>query len=108
MAQTSNLLWVIIAMAAVTYIPRMLPMVGLSGKKLPDWLHEWLGYIPVTVLAALLFPILFLKDNVLSVTNIYLWTALPTFVVAFLSKNIFATIITGMIAIVTIRILFLS
>jgi branched-subunit amino acid transport protein len=46
----------IIAMALVTYIPRMLPMVMLSGVKLPGRLRTFLGYIPYAALGALIFP----------------------------------------------------
>jgi branched-subunit amino acid transport protein len=43
-------------MGLVTYIPRMLPMVLLSGTKLPPRLKTFLGYIPYAALGALIFP----------------------------------------------------
>ncbi|OEF97206.1 AzlD domain-containing protein [Desulfuribacillus alkaliarsenatis] len=100
----STLVWVILGMAVVTYVPRMIPMVYLSDREIPSWLNEWLGYIPVTVLAALLFPILFMENGSLSILqNPYLLAALPTFIVGFWTKNIFITVLVGMASVVAIR-----
>jgi branched-subunit amino acid transport protein len=44
----------ILACAAVTAVPRVLPLLVLARLRLPQWLLDWLGYVPVAVLAALL------------------------------------------------------
>jgi branched-subunit amino acid transport protein len=44
----------ILACAAVTAVPRVLPLLVLSRLRLPQWLLDWLSYVPVAVLAALL------------------------------------------------------
>ena len=41
----------ILGMLAVTYVPRVIPVLLLSSKKLPQVLVRWLSYVPVTVLA---------------------------------------------------------
>lgn len=46
----------IIAMAVVTYIPRVLPLVALSGVQMPLFLKRFLENIPYAVLGALIFP----------------------------------------------------
>ncbi|MFW6238299.1 MAG: AzlD domain-containing protein [Halanaerobiales bacterium] len=46
----------VIGMALVTYLPRMVPMVVLPGLELPSFLERFLGFVPVAVLTALLFP----------------------------------------------------
>ncbi len=46
--------WLILACAAVTAAPRVLPLVVLSRMRLPDAVMAWLRHIPVAVLAALL------------------------------------------------------
>lgn len=46
----------ILGMFVVTYLPRMLPFLLVSGKKLPKRLEEFLGYIPYTALGALIIP----------------------------------------------------
>jgi branched-subunit amino acid transport protein len=46
----------VFAMALVTYIPRMIPMVLLNGVKLPTRLKTFLDFIPFAALGALIFP----------------------------------------------------
>jgi branched-subunit amino acid transport protein len=50
----AEILGLVLACAAVTAVPRVLPLVALSRIELPGWLRAWLGYVPVAVLAALL------------------------------------------------------
>ena len=52
-------LFVVLGMAAVTYIPRMLPMV-LSGRfQVKGRLKAFFDYLPYAALAALTFPAVF-------------------------------------------------
>jgi branched-subunit amino acid transport protein len=44
----------VLACALVTAVPRVLPLLVLSKMELPQWLLDWLRYVPVAVLAALL------------------------------------------------------
>ena len=102
----NTLIWVILGMAAVTFIPRMIPMVFLADREVPQWVNEWLGYIPVAVLAALLFPSLFIRnDQIAIIDNSYLFAAVPTFIIGLWTKNIFATVLTGMISVVLFRLI---
>ena len=50
----SEFLTLVLACAAVTAVPRVLPLLVLARLRLPQWLLDWLGYVPVAVLAALL------------------------------------------------------
>jgi branched-subunit amino acid transport protein len=93
-----KILLTILLMAAVTYLPRLLPLLFLSGKKLPAAIEIWLSYIPVAVLAALLGPSLFITEGKFTLdpsTNIYFWAAIPSFTVALLTKNMFFTVLAG-------------
>ncbi len=51
-----NLIYLVIAMALVTYIPRMLPMVLLQNVKLPAYVKAFMKLIPYAALGALIFP----------------------------------------------------
>ncbi|MCT4621306.1 MAG: AzlD domain-containing protein [Marinisporobacter sp.] len=52
----NNQVLLILGMMLVTYIPRLLPFVIVSGKKLPSKLDQFLQYIPYTALGALIIP----------------------------------------------------
>lgn len=47
-------LGLVLACALVTAVPRVLPLLVLSKMQLPQWLLDWLRYVPVAVLASLL------------------------------------------------------
>ncbi|HET7629658.1 MAG TPA: AzlD domain-containing protein [Bacillales bacterium] len=57
------LLWIIIGMAVVTYVPRMLPLVVFDAKKLPPKLREMLKNVPFAALGALIIPGVFLFND---------------------------------------------
>ena len=50
----AEILGLVLACAAVTAAPRVLPLVALSRIELPGWLLGWLRHVPVGVLSALL------------------------------------------------------
>jgi branched-subunit amino acid transport protein len=51
-----NYFIVIVGMMLVTYIPRLIPLVALSDKKLPAPVKRFLLFIPYTALGALIVP----------------------------------------------------
>lgn len=93
---------VIIGMMFVTYLPRMLPLVVLSRVKIHPLVLSWLQYIPVSILTALLAPEILMKEGQMAVScdNPALLAAFPTFLVAIISKNLFYTVLVGMLAMV--------
>ncbi|NQU65495.1 MAG: AzlD domain-containing protein [SAR324 cluster bacterium] len=97
----------ILGMTLVTFVPRFLPLFFLANRSLPSIVQRWLSYVPSAVLAAMLFPSLFVKDKqvLLSFDNLYLMAAIPTFLVAFKSKSLFGTVITGMLLVASVRFL---
>lgn len=106
MAEKTQLM-VILGMALVTYLPRLLPAWFLRGRELPGFLAAWLKYIPAAVLAALLLPSLLVEDGGLHLAwdNLYLWAALPALLVAWKTKSLFATVLTGMAVVALARLL---
>ncbi len=89
---------IITGMALVTYLPRLLPALLLAHRSLHPALTRWLGFIPCAVLAAMLAPSLLVHDNRLSLEtdNVFLWAALPTFLVAWRTKSLFGSVAVGM------------
>jgi len=87
-----------LGMLAVTYIPRMVPLVALASRSLPEPVVRWLSHVPVAVLSAMLFPALVLdgKDFDFSPDNYFLWAAIPAFLLAWRTKSFFGTVALGM------------
>jgi branched-subunit amino acid transport protein len=95
-----KILLIILGMAVVTYLPRMLPLVILSKVKLPAVFIKWLKYIPQAVLSALLLPGILTSGGRLdlSLDNHALIAAIPCFIVAILWKNLFVTVVAGVVS----------
>lgn len=85
-------------MAVVTYLPRLLPTLFLSGRNLRPIIIAWLRLVPPAVLAAMLAPSLLVKEAQidLGIDNLFFWAALVAFPVAWKSKSLFATVVVGM------------
>jgi branched-subunit amino acid transport protein len=90
----------ILALALGTYLLRVLPITLLSRATLPAWLHDWLALVPGAVLAASLAQTLFVPDGRfdLSWHNLYLLAAAPTVLVAWRTRNVLLTMLSGMAA----------
>lgn len=86
----------IIGMMAVTYLPRLIPILWLADKEIPPALGRWLRQIPLAVLSALLAPsFLATTDPDKTLNRLYLVAAIPTALVAWRSKNLMIAILIG-------------
>lgn len=103
-----NFLWIVIGMLAVTYLARLVPMLVLSRMEIPEGFRRWLEFVPVAVLSALLVPNVLLQNGglALRLDNTYLLAAVPTLIVAARFKNIFLTVLCGIICLMLIRLAF--
>jgi branched-subunit amino acid transport protein len=92
-------------MQAVTYLPRVLPLLALSSRRLPAVVVAWLRQVPVAVLAAMLFPALFVREGRvdLGLDNLFLWAAVPAFLVAWRRRSFFGTVIVGIVVVAVAR-----
>ena len=103
---SGQILLLIVAMTVTTYLPRLLPLLLLSRRKLPLVVERWLSYVPVAVLAALLGPVLFLPRGEFTLElalNPHFWAALPALAAAILTRNMFITVIVGIAGTASIR-----
>ena len=92
----------LVLMSLATYLPRLLPVLLLSRRSLPRPLVRWLSCIPVAVLSALLGPALLAPGGELDLSlagNPELWVSLPVFLIAFFTRNLFITVLSGMAAV---------
>ena len=98
----------ILGMAAVTALPRILPMWLLAERNLPSIVERWLKYVPVTVLSALLLPSILIPQGAIDLgfTNLYLWAAFPTLWIGWKTRSLFGAVIAGMLLVALGRFLF--
>lgn len=94
----TDYLLLVLGMGIVTYLPRWLPLVLLSRRRLPDWLRQWLEFIPAALLSALILPALVTTGEPRHLTLLQpaLWVSIPTWIVAWKSRSLAGTVITGM------------
>ncbi|APV44576.1 Branched-chain amino acid transport protein [Dehalogenimonas formicexedens] len=84
-------------MAAVTFLPRFLPMALVSRIVIPEKAKAFLEYIPVAVLSALVVPAVFAVDGGgVGLDARLLVSALVVFVFAWKMRNLFGSVIIGM------------
>ena len=93
-----KLLILMIGMGVVTYLPRWLPLFGLSRKQFPPWLETWLDFIPAGVLSALVLPALVVGGDPrrLDLLRPELIVAIPVFFFALKTKSMGGTVVLGM------------
>jgi branched-subunit amino acid transport protein len=100
----SEIIWMIIGMGLVTYIPRMLPFVLFKGKELPPFIQGVLRNVPFATLGALIFPAIFLIQE----NDIWYGVvgAVAAFIAAFLGANIIVVVL-GAITVLSVYSYFL-
>jgi branched-subunit amino acid transport protein len=101
---------VIAGMALVTFLPRVAPLLFLPGIKTPKTVERWLSLIAPAILSALLFPeLLIVRDASggpeLSLANVYLAAAVPSFAVAWKTKSLFGAVASGIAATALLRLI---
>ncbi len=87
----------VLGMAVVTFVPRFLPMAVLSRRTLPEKVRQGMEYIPVAVLSAIVFPLLFFDRNGgVEMQPRFLLAALAVFVFSWKVRSIWGSVVLGM------------
>ncbi|MCE5204134.1 MAG: AzlD domain-containing protein [Coriobacteriales bacterium] len=95
----------IVAMAVVTYVTRV-SLIGVARQfELHPLLIRALEYVPVAILAALVFPVVVAPSRRLALpfTNAYVWAALVTAVTFMVTKRQVPAIMLGVGGLVIAR-----
>jgi branched-subunit amino acid transport protein len=93
-----DIVLLILGMAGVTFFSRFLPMILLSRWTLPEKVKWGLEDIPVAVLSAIVFPILFFdRKGVLTIQPQFVLAAIPVFIFAWKVKSIWGSVVLGML-----------
>ena len=90
----------IIGVALVSILPRILPVALFSRLEFPAPLKRWLSFVAPAVLGGLtaisvLAPRGFID---ISLDNLYIWAFIPTLLVAIKTKNLFYTLLVGILS----------
>jgi branched-subunit amino acid transport protein len=94
----TDYLLLVIGMGAVTYLPRWIPLILLSRRRLPEWLRQWLDFIPAAVLSALILPALVTvgEPRHLDLFQPALLVSAPTLLFAWKTRSLAGTVVLGM------------
>ena len=93
-----SVLALILGMAFVTFLPRFFPMALLTQRRTPHRVRRVLDHLPVSILSAIVCPILFSDSNGnLWVQPHVLLAAVPVFVFAWRVKSIWGSVVIGML-----------
>jgi len=98
MSEQTRLILIVLAMAAVTYLPRSLPL-QFDVRKWPPWVRASLEYLPPSILAAIVVPSLLpLEDGHIVVRSVDLIAAALTAACACATRNLLISVVVGTVA----------
>ena len=93
--------WLSIIIAGLlTYFTRMAMIALVSREMLSERFKEVLAYVPSAVFPAIIFPAIFINDygSFVEINDPKIFGAIVATIVGYFSKNIIATIISGLIS----------
>lgn len=98
---------VILGGCIVTMLPRVLPITLLSKITLNEKITEFLTYLPISILSALITSELLISNNQLIFYEnvIKLLAALPTIFIAIKKNNLLLTVLTGILTLAILRLI---
>ncbi|WP_458120074.1 AzlD domain-containing protein [Paenibacillus sp. Z6-24] len=100
-------LMVIIGCALVTMIPRVLPFMVVRNLNLPKSILQWLSYIPVCILTALVVEsFLIQNEHSLQIDWQAVIVLIPTLAIAIKTRSLSITVISGIIMMALVRYFF--
>ena len=99
---------VVIGGTLVTFLLRVIPILFLSGRKMPRLVERWLFLIAPAILSALLFPELLLSEGSLGTfyERRHIYAAAVAFLVAQKTKSLSGAVAAGIAAAALLRFLF--
>ncbi|MCD1293645.1 branched-chain amino acid ABC transporter permease [Methanocella sp. CWC-04] len=92
-------IWIIIICVALFTLAERMSFIMLSDRlNVPAWFKRGLKYVPPAVIAAIVFPSLFIMSGEMSVSldNARMIAGLTAIVVAWKTRDAFMTIMAGM------------
>ena len=93
--------WLSIIIAGIlTYFTRMTMIALVRRDMLGDRIKAVLAYVPSAVFPAIIFPAIFINDygNFIEMNDPKIFAAIVAIVVGYFSRNVIATILSGLIS----------
>ncbi|HGD2808867.1 TPA: AzlD domain-containing protein [Streptococcus agalactiae] len=92
----------------VSWVPRVAPFIFVKYKRLPNSLVKFLKFLPLSILFALTFSSFFLVKlgQLPTLKWLDLLAGIPTLVVTIRYRNLFYTVLTGIVTMALLRLLF--
>ena len=105
MPSTKFILWTLIACGLTTWLSRVLPFVLLKKFNLPAKVVEFLGFVAITIMAALWFENLFHQHigHLPQIDYPNLIASIPTVLTAVLTKKLLLIVVVGIISLALVR-----
>ena len=94
-------IWLVMLLGGLITFGIRFSLIYMFGRfEIPETMRKALHYVPPAVLSALIFPELFISDDVLnlSLDNYRMLAGLVAIFVAWFSRNTLATLLAGMAA----------
>ena len=93
--------WISVIIAGIlTYLTRMTMVALVRRDMLGDKLKDVLSYVPSAVFPAIIFPAVFFNDNgtFVEISDPKIFASIIAIVVGYFSRNVIATISSGLIS----------
>lgn len=96
---------VILGCGLVTWLPRVLPFFVVRKMSLPQIVLDFLSYIPLCILTALLVQnlLIYQEGKFPAIHYPYLLATIPTLISAIVTKNLLWIVMVGMASMALIR-----
>ena len=97
----NKLIVLILVLGAINFSMRFFPALILNRLDLPEVVKDWLSFVPVATIAALVLPMLLEWNGDIvniSLENKNLLAGIPAIISAGITKSLGITLATGMVA----------
>ena len=90
----------VISAGILTYFTRMTMIALVSRDMLGDRIKAVLAYVPSAVFPAIIFPAIFINDygSFIEMNDPKIFAAIVAIIVGYFSRNVIATILSGLIS----------
>jgi len=96
------MIWLVMLLSGLfTFGTRFVMLTGWVARGLPHWLIDALGFVPIAVLTSIIVPAVLIdpaSQEIVVIGNARLVAAIIATIIALLTRNVIATISSGLIA----------